>query len=308
MKETDIEYLLDSYLKGTCTPAEKAQLEQWFDQLSDAGNFAEGDFDKDATMQRMKGEIDRQITTGKYFRMSWKLRVAASVIFISAAAVYSYYQSTRTKMLQYTTTTAAKGEKKKVTLSDGSVVILNAGSSIRYPEVFASGKREVTLLEGEAFFDIQHRTGQPFTVATSGTATTVLGTSFNVQAYKAFHEVKVTVVTGKVAVKEAAYTVVLQPDEQVIMGGNAPQRKHLAAAESIAWIKGRLQFSNETLENVALILENRYNVKIAFRTEATGGIRFTANFGAAESLENILFAIAKANRLTWSVKDKVILF
>lgn len=88
MKETDIENLLDSYLKGTCTPAEKTQMERWFDQLSDAGTFVKDAFDSDATMQRMKEKIDKQIPPGKSFRISWKLRVDASVIFISSAAIY----------------------------------------------------------------------------------------------------------------------------------------------------------------------------------------------------------------------------
>jgi len=314
MEEKDIKNLLDLYFKGECTPDEKQYLESMFDQLSMEGEFDENTIDTAAVMHRLKGKIDRQIRKGRLVTLPVMLRVAAVVLFISSVAAFFYYKSTRFSTVQYVITTVPRGQKMKLTLSDGSTVVLNAGSKIRYPKTFNQKTRNVTLLNGEAFFDVKHDDEKPFVVETPGTQTQVLGTTFNVQAYQEFKEVKVTVVSGKVAVKEAGAgeqkPVLLLPDEQVIVNTATgyQAKKHVNANESTGWMQGKFIFRNETLINVALILQNSYNVKIEFNKETTKEIRFTANFSSTDSLEKILFAIAKANGLTYSIKDKIVRF
>lgn len=315
MEEKDIKELLDRYLKGACTPDEEQYLEAWFDQLSNEGEIDEEILDKVAVMQRLKRKIDTQISKQRFFTLPVMLKVAAAVLLISSVAGFFFYQGTRLRNIvnpvQYSITTVPRGQRIKLTLSDGSTVILNAGSRIRYPEKFAGATRSVALLEGEAFFDIKHNDEKPFIVEASGTHTQVLGTAFNVQAYQHFREVKVTVIRGKVAVKEAKQKPVLVlPDEQMTVNTATghQDKKHINAEESIGWIKGKLFFRNETLMNVALILENSYNVKIEFKEKATRDIRFTANFNSTDSLDKILFAISKANGITYSVKDKIVRF
>ena len=315
MEEKDIKELLDRYLKDACTPDEEQYLESWFDQLSNEGEIDEEILDKMAVMQRLKKKIDTQIRKQGFFTLPVMLRVAAAVLLISSVAGFFFYQSLRLRNfdnpVQYSITTVPKGQRMKLTLSDGSTVVLNAGSRIRYPEKFTGATRSVALLEGEAFFDIKHNDDKPFIVEASGTYTQVLGTAFNVQAYQHFREVKVTVIRGKVAVKEAKQKPVLVlPDEQITVNTATghQDKKHINAEESIGWIKGKLFFRNETLMNVALILENSYNVKIEFKDKATREIRFTANFNSTDSLEKILFAISKANGITYSIKDNIVRF
>ncbi|SEW35995.1 FecR family protein [Chitinophaga sp. YR573] len=312
MEEKDIKNLLDLYFKGECTPDEKQYLESMFDELSIHGEFDEKTIDTEAVMHRLKGKIDRQIRQGRFIRLSVMLRVAAAVFLISSVAVFFVYKRTQIDAVKYVITTVPKGQKMKLTLSDGSTVMLNAGSRIRYPEKFNSETRSVTLLDGEAFFDIKHNDEKPFVVETPGTQTQVLGTAFNVQAYQELKEVKVTVLRGKVAVKETGEhkPVLLLPDEQAIVNTATgyQSKKHINANESIGWVQGKFIFRNETLMNVALILQNSYNVKIEFKKETTKEIRFTANFNSTDSLEKILFAIAKANGITYSVKDNIVRF
>jgi ferric-dicitrate binding protein FerR (iron transport regulator) len=313
MEEKDIKNLLDLYFKGECTPDEKQYLESMFDQLSIHGEFDEKTIDTEAVMHRLKGKIDRQIRKERFIKLPVMLRVAAAVVFlISSVTAFFYYKNTRLSPVQYTITTVPKGQKMKLTLSDGSTVMLNAGSRIRYPEKFNRETRSVTLLDGEAFFDVKHNDEKPFVVETPGTQTQVLGTAFNIQAYQEFKEVKVTVLRGKVAVKETGEhkPVLLLPDEQVIVNTitGYQSKKHINANESIGWLQGKFLFRNETLMNVALILQNSYNVKIEFKEESTKEIRFTANFNSTDSLEKILFAIAKANGITYSIKDKIVQF
>ncbi|MDR6570583.1 FecR family protein [Chitinophaga ginsengisegetis] len=313
MNETDFNTLLELYLEGKCTPEQKEWMEQWFDSLSEEGSGEELPANKELVMQRLKNRIDGQIKRQNFFNLPVLLRVAASVIVILSLGTWAYlrYQSTATVALQYVTRSAARGQQLKVTLPDGSMVTLNAGSGIRYPENFKEN-RTVTLLEGEACFDVTTDQAHPFTVTSNGIQTAVLGTVFNVQAYKALDEITVTVIRGKVAVETSSQQkpLLVLPDEQAVISSatGSQQKRKVNAAAVTGWVTGKLAFRNETLQHVAVLLENIYDVKIVFKDEATKGIRFTANFSSTDSLEKILFAIAKANKLNWSIRNKVVQF
>ncbi|MGF6924798.1 transmembrane sensor [Chitinophaga sp. W2I13] len=313
MNETDFNTLLELYLEGKCTPEQKEWMEQWFDRLSEEGSGEELPADKELVMQRLKERIDRQIKRQNFFKLPVLLRVAASVIVILSLGTWAYlhYHNTGTVAVQYVTRSTARGQQLKIPLPDGSIVTLNAGSGIRYPENFREN-RTVTLLEGEACFDVTTDPMHPFTVSSAGVQTEVLGTAFNVQAYKALGEVTVTVIRGKVAVETSSQEAPLMvlPDEQAIIhtANGSPQKRKVDAAATTGWLTGKLIFRNETLQHVAILLENIYDVKIVFKDEATKGIRFTANFSSTDSLEKILFAIAKANKLNWSARNKVVQF
>ncbi|NLR80617.1 FecR family protein [Chitinophaga eiseniae] len=307
MKEETPGRLLDRYLKGECTPEEQRRLEQWLDERSAAGTHDTTSFNRDEVQQRLKAKIDRQLAARPLVYMSRVFRIAAAVIVI-LLGTFIVFKSTETGNATYATTRAGRGQRLRLTLSDGSVVTLNAGSSLRYPQVFKGNSRNVTLLEGEAFFEIQPRERCPFIVGTANTITTVLGTAFNVQAYTDAKEVKITVVSGKVAVKEShgAEAMVVLPDEQAALSPAGIQKKQVSATDNTGWLQGKLQFRNESLEKVALILENNYDVTITFSKEATRHIRFTATFSTNDPLDKILFAITKANKLSYSMKDKII--
>lgn len=312
MNETDFNTLLELYLEGKCTPEQKEWMEQWFDRLSEEGSGEELPADREMVMLRLKNRIDQQIKRQNFFNLPVLLRAAASVIIILSLGTWAYlhYHSVSTAAVQYVTRSTARGQQLKVTLPDGSIVILNAGSGIRYPENFKEN-RTVTLLEGEACFDVTTDPAHPFTVASAGIQTEVLGTVFNVQAYKAMEEITVTVIRGKVAVETSSQQPLLVlPDEQAVIrpATGSQQKRKVNATAITGWLTGKLAFRNETLQHVAILLENIYDVKIIFKDEATKGIRFTANFSSTDSLEKILFAIAKANKLNWSIRNKVVQF
>ncbi|WP_142682841.1 FecR family protein [Chitinophaga polysaccharea] len=311
MNETEFNTLLERYLKGECTPEQKEWMEQWFDRLSEEGSGKDLGVDREMVMRRLKDRIDRRIKRQNFFNLPLILRVAASVIFIISLGTWAYLHFHSTNTVGYITMSAARGKQLKLLLPDGSGVILNAGSVIRYPENFKEN-RTITLQEGEACFDVTNDPAHPFTVTSAGIQTEVLGTAFNVQAYKALDEVTITVIRGKVAVGTSGQELpmLLTPDEQAVIqrSNGARQKKMVNAAAIAGWTTGKLVFRNETLQHVAIMLENIYDVKIIFKDEATKGIRFTANFSSTDSLEKILFAIAKANKLNWTVRNKVVQF
>jgi ferric-dicitrate binding protein FerR (iron transport regulator) len=314
MNEPDFNTLLELYLEGKCTPEQKEWMEQWFNRLSEEGSGEELPVDKEMVMLRLKDRIDQQIKKQNFFNLSVLLRTAASVIVILSVGAWAYLHYHRAAMpaaVQYITRSAPRGQQLKLTLPDKSTVVLNAGSGIRYPENFMEN-RTVTLLEGEACFDVTTDPAHPFIVASAGVQTQVLGTTFNVQAYKGLEEITVTVIRGKVAVETSSQQapLLVLPDEQAVIrpGNGSQQKRKVSAAAITGWVTGKLIFRNETLQHVAILLENMYDVKINFKEEETKGIRFTANFSSTDSLEKILFAIAKANKLNWSIKNKIVQF
>src|SRR5690606_23661467 len=92
-----------------------------------------------------------------------------------------------------------RGVKSDLTLSDGSKVVLNSGSSIKYIKGFEKDKREI-LLDGEAYFDVARDADRPFTVRKANVSVTALGTSFNVQAYEN-EDLNISLISGKVGIE-----------------------------------------------------------------------------------------------------------
>ncbi|WP_295120649.1 FecR domain-containing protein [uncultured Chitinophaga sp.] len=199
---------------------------------------------------------------------------------------------------------AKAAHHEKLTLPDGSTVVLNAGSRLSYPKKFGN-QREVTLLEGEAYFDVKQDAKKPFIVKADKISTTVLGTSFNIRAYHFIPDVTVTVSGGKVSVNNA---YILTPDQQVSYAKSTGviQQKAVKAAEVLGWMDGKLLFTNETFRQVAGLLENKYNVDIIIDDETISSYHFTGAFEASETLNDVLDALTLTKGLQYSIKDTTI--
>src|SRR5690606_2828110 len=145
-------------------------------------------------------------------------------LFIVALISLALYLTPSTNQyfhrLTYHTQIAPKGEITYVKLPDGSTVVLNASTIIKYPKPFKGDRRELILVQGEAWFDIIPDKNKPFVVISEDVETRVLGTAFNIRAYSFIEDITVTVERGKVEVRDinnaADKAVYLLPNEQVI--------------------------------------------------------------------------------------------
>lgn len=322
MTNKEAKDLLNRYLKGECTPDEKSKVEAWYDMLPQGdmpGWEASG---KMQIRDELKLAIDAQINNRRGRVINLKIMwAAASVILIcSLGLVFMKYKDQlreRFSPVVYTETVVPAGERMKLVLSDSTVVVLNGSSRIRYPENFNGKIREVTLVEGEAFFDVKHDASKPFIVKARTTQINVLGTAFNVRAYKFLKNVQVTVTRGKVSVSstgnakhEKEPVVTLLPDDQATVAeadGNVV-KKHIRAVDFTGWVQGRYRFDNETLGNVASALESYYKVHISFTSDNLKNIRFSSEFDSTDKLEDLLFDICKANNLSYTIKDQNVVF
>lgn len=322
MTNEEAKKLLDRYLKGECTPEEEARLDAWLEKMAGNGTLQWSAEERGLTGDEIKQAIDTRIGGQKTRVVRFRtVLAAASAIILCVVAVYAIRlpYNRKTEQLAYKETVVPPGEKIRLVLSDSSVVVLNGSSRVRYPEQFGSDVRQVELLEGEAYFDIQKDGSRPFIVQAARTKITVLGTAFNVRAYPFLKNVQVTVTKGKVAVDDEAgvagkkqQPIILTPDEQVTIAAtvntNSAIKKHIHSDQFVGWVQGKYVFDNETLGNVAQMLESYFNVHIAFTNDTLKDIRFSSEFDTTDKLKDLVFAICKANNLTCRINGQQILF
>lgn len=200
---------------------------------------------------------------------------------------------------------AGNSKTSIIVLSDGSKVTLNSGSVIRYPKIFAGKKREV-YLEGEAYFEIKHDEKKAFLVQAKNMTTSVLGTSFNIMAYPDLPDVAVTVITGKVAVKNnrSSDMVLLQPKQRAIMKGGAARFKTDSVAnlsDVIAWSTGELIFNEVTLEEIAVKLGYHFGAEISILNAEKKRLKFSGTFNT-QTLPSILDAITEISGTHYKIE------
>ncbi|HVS97610.1 MAG TPA: FecR domain-containing protein [Puia sp.] len=175
-----------------------------------------------------------------------------------------------------------------MTLSDGSRIWLNAGSSITYPVAFSGPTREVTM-EGEAYFEIQPDAGHPFTVRSATHAVRVLGTHFNVNAYAGDPDVRVTLLEGAVRVDSK---LGLRPGEQAIIGGAGPVLNPHPNLEAVmAWKNGLFYFDHADLPTVLRELGRWYDVQVEYQGRVPA-MRFGGKIDRNSSVADVLKILA----------------
>lgn len=159
------------------------------------------------------------------------------------------------------------GKTTQITLSDGSNIWANSGTKLVYPVVFASDKREI-YVEGEIYLEVVRNEKHPFVVKTDMTEVNVLGTSFNVSAYKNDKQQFVTLVTGSVAIKttDKKNTTVIKPNQLYTFEkeSHSARLQEVDVNEYICWKDGFLIFHNKSLAEVLKKIERYYNVVLIF--------------------------------------------
>jgi ferric-dicitrate binding protein FerR (iron transport regulator) len=193
----------------------------------------------------------------------------------------------------------ATHNRQVLNLPDGSTVVLNTDSKLVYPPAFENDTRDV-YLTGEAYFDVKHNPEKPFIVHTGTVTTKVLGTAFNINAYKSQDFVTVTVTRGKVEVKRKQKLLgVLKQNEQISFNEakDIITKRSVRTDTVVLWKNDDLYFDNITFSEAALILSNKYNVTITFKEERIRNCQFTASFKNNATLEQVLAVLSHLNKV-----------
>lgn len=212
--------------------------------------------------------------------------------------------------------TIPRGGQFSLNLEDGTKVLLNSDSKIKYPVKFIKGKkRQVELLYGEAFFDVsssKNNNGSEFIVSTKTQKINVLGTKFNVKSYSEDDVITTTLVEGKVKVENGENQILLFPNQQSKVDSNSAiiDVSDVDVAQQISWIKGLFSFNDTSLEDIMHTLSRWYDLEFIFKSANQKKFIFSGILERTKSIEDILFIIEKtssSNEINFEINNKTII-
>lgn len=335
MKKNKRETLFEKYLAGTASEVEMEELmrtidkegTEWLDasaekvwkesQVIDVMDAEEA--------ARLKGKIystlridNRQERTG----MPYWMRVAAIFLPILAGTLVFYFvtsedladaQVAQQVAVQYVEKINPKGQKSTITLEDGTVVNLNSDSKLIYKKPF--DEQRMVILEGEAFFNVAQDPDRPFVIHTESITTTVLGTSFNIRAYRGAREVLVAVATGKVRVEKKAQeedgaeeSLVLTPNEmgQYSAVSNKMQKLPFDELALFGWKDGVIYFKDANFKEVKERLEQWYGVTFLTEKHIDNRKDFTGTY-KNKPLSSVLEGVSFVYDFEFEINDKMVI-
>ncbi|MBB6327805.1 ferric-dicitrate binding protein FerR (iron transport regulator) [Algoriphagus iocasae] len=247
----------------------------------------------------------------RIFRVSWQITRVAAILVICFILSFLYYYSKRENTVttrpttNWITKSTNEGEKLNFRLPDQTVVWLNSGSSLKYPEKFDSTVRFVELI-GEGFFEVAENPDQPFQVKASNLTTTALGTSFNINATVSEGS-RISLVTGKVSVLEASSlkTYFLKPGQALSYESSADS---VSIADfdqelDLGWRFGKLIFLQANFAQVIQQLELWYGVEFNVKGTPPHQWKFNGKF-ENQTLNNVLTSISNIENFTYQLENK----
>ena len=262
--------------------------------------------------------VERNI---KFSQLGWiKVVMQYAAIAILAFVAGNLLSTTSTvvdKPLTYSEIHVPYGQMSQLTLSDGTEVWLNSGTTLRYPDRFGEKIRSVEL-KGEAFFKVAKMTQKPFTVNSTDLKIEVLGTSFNFSAYQEDSFSSVTLVEGKVSVKDNLGQDIaqLKPGQMATKNRNTNllNINEVKTTSYSAWTEGKIFFDNERLDQIALKLERWFNVEITFVDLEPKSKQFTGTILKNKPVDQIMQAlellapIKFQHQINVNGKDKITIY
>ncbi|MDP4208713.1 MAG: DUF4974 domain-containing protein [Bacteroidota bacterium] len=324
LDKEDIVRLIAKYLTGNALEEEVVYLEEWM-QASPANKayflqvknvwdaFAkQPDISPEKALQKVLKRIDAQ--SSKHGILFYWQRVAA-VLFLPllvASLVWNILSNKKSILphVVYNEVYAAFGTRSALTLSDGSKVWLNSGSSLKFPVKFESDQREV-YLKGEGYFEVKSDVSKPFIVQTQSIRVKATGTKFNVMAFEKERTCEVSLLKGKVSVnkvnEKGDYPLIseLKPNQHLVydtLSGEAKLQDE-DVYRYIAWKDGKLIFRNQPLSAVVKRISQLYNVDIELKGSQLQDYRYRATF-QEESLSEILKLLKLSSPVDYKEVDR----
>lgn len=325
------------FLSGKITITEQEELQNLlkneqnktlFEELKQswiaAGNFSDSNIPskQDIKWDELKQSLQPEIETGSNLKKSIFRIIRTAAVWVALVSLGSF---TTWLMLKekpastnpYCTIQTPLGSKMRMELQDGTVVWLNAGSSLKYPVNFSDKQRDV-YLSGEAFFNVASNKDWPFVVHTNELNVKAVGTSFNVKAYPNEKSVTTTLVEGIVKLEnvEKKFSYTLKPKQELVFlkdksnpepaSGNVnnseiPDKQESTISQvenavikdevnteaTVSWKDKRWIIQGETVDKLAVMLERRYNIKINILSEELGSFKFSGTI-ENETIEQVM--------------------
>ncbi len=221
----------------------------------------------------------------------------------------SYEKTGSTEELVYNTLTVPYGKRFDLKLSDGTIVYLNAGTSLRYPVKFLDEQNREVYLTGEAFFEVSKDSLHPFVVGADRLDVRVLGTQFNISSYPEDDSTDVVLVEGSVGMhgktetfNENTSTILTPGFKGSFEKSNGTIKTQAVVTEVYSsWIDGQLVFRNMTFENILKKMERHYDVSIINNNHGLANEVFNASYGKV-SLQKVFEDLKQTHGIEYSIE------
>jgi transmembrane sensor len=295
----------------------KAFLEFFYDKLPDSD--LQYEFEKFEAIIQATKVSKSEYPSEKIVHFRW-FRIAAAFLLLCSASIILWQwfladpsdttddnssKVTETSLIRRQT---IKGQKSVLTLSDGSTIYLNAETTIEYPQVFQKGLRQV-YLKGEAFFDVQSDSLNPFMVVVDNFSAKATGTSFNIRSYPEGNQTVVSLMTGKLSVSnlDNQKSVTLMPRQKSICIRNSGniQPEEMIGDEMRGWRDGFLILNKVNYECLKAELERWFDITIVTQKKPDIQI-FSARF-EKPSLDAVLAGLAFSANFQYEIHDKTVI-
>lgn len=334
---------LDSLLAADKEVAQQQQLLEKV-AFNSAGKFTADQ--KEGMLDRIMGNIAMEETATPIQETGhrrWRYRLLAGIGVLLVAGVWSYMTgwpwSGKESIAEWSTVQTKPGSKSRVTLPDGTLVVLNAGSVLSYPNDFGQKKREVQLT-GEGYFDVVKMAEYPFVIHTPTIDVKVLGTTFNVRAYGDEAHTETTLISGGVEVTvhdERRQRITLSPHEKLLVANaivkqelkepettgekdkagaiTADNSKSLIILEKIepdrkdstiqetAWIDNKFVYRSESFSQLIKRIARWYDITVECDNQELLNSPFTGNV-QQESLEQLLKVLQQTKHFEYSISAR----
>lgn len=299
--------LLYKYFRGTATIEEEKQILDWVDESPDNRKaFQKERMLYDIALFTDEKKLKKEEKKARILPvLKWSARVAAVVVVaLSCGFLFRDYQYNKVARMQ--TVAVPAGQRAQITLADGTRVWLNAKSTLTYASNFGRTERNITL-EGEAYFEVAKNKEIPFYVNTEKNKVRVVGTSFNVCAYKDSKEFETTLVEGIVDIYAAGKEhpiARLQKNEFFADYDGKLKKTVLPSYDYLRWKEGLYCFDDSELSHILNRLELYYNVKITVKNKKLLSHRYTAKFKEQDGIEHILKVIQKDQDFKYYINEE----
>ena len=234
----------------------------------------------------------------------YNLQLSEGGRFVNEQGVLTYEGgNSKMNVIQYNEIWIPRGGEYKLVLPDGTIVWLNAESSLRFPTSFTDNERKV-YAKGELYFDVKHDEVKPFIVDVErGYTIRVLGTEFNLRAYDD-SPVVTTLVEGCVQVWSASDSVLLSPGQQALeMSGNhGIEVLDVDVVPYVAWHEGKFHFVRTPLKDIMEELARWYDVEVVFENPTVREECFTIEMQRFDDFNKVLRLIERTGMVTISVE------
>jgi ferric-dicitrate binding protein FerR (iron transport regulator) len=386
MEQSDLNNLLDRYLRGICTAQEQMLVEQWLENnKTEPNDWTEmSNAAKDLWMASLLGDVRKTLhldnqkdsaIVHKMQRRVW-LRVAAAASVIGLLILGSYFwfnrgeekeivkteikdqrykddvspggnkavltladgstvilddaqngalaqqgntkviklggklaydpASTGAKEVLYNTIATPRGGQYQIELPDGSQVWLNAASSLRFPTAFVGKERRVEIT-GEAYFEVAKDKAMPFIVSVNGAEVQVLGTHFDVMAYREEKAIKTTLLEGSVRFVSGNNASMLKPGQQSQMTkeGQVKVVSDIDVEKVMAWKNGLFHFENADIETVMRQLARWYDIEVVYQSKRSNDL-FHVEIQRNTKLSDALKILEVAGGAKFEIEGKTV--